>query len=250
MDAVALTQTEGHCVQTGHGVHGVGVIAVGQDAALGGSGELAEGCLDGSQILEVVQMVLLNVQHHSQGGEEIQEGVAVLAALHDNGVALAHTVASAQQGQVAADHNGGIGLGLHHDVGDHGGGSGLAVGAGDADGILVCLHDLTPCLGALEDGDAGGTGSGDLGVVVVGGGGADDAVSAFDVLRLMTDADGDALVDQLLGGGGSGHVRAGDGDAHALQDEAQRTHGDTADADQMDTAAGSNILCNRNRIRH
>ena len=195
-------------------------------------------------------MVFLDVQHHSQGGEEIQEGVAVLAALHDNGVALAHAVACLQQGQVAADHNGGIGLGLHHNMGDHGGGSGLAVGAGDADGILVCLHDLAPGLSALKDGDAGGACSGDLGVVVVGGGGADDAVSAFDVLGLMTDADGDALVDQLLGGSGSGHVRTGDIDAHALQDQAQRTHGNAANADQMDAAAGSDILCNRNRIRH
>lgn len=60
-------------------------------------------------------------------------------------------------------------------------------------------------------------GRGDLGIVVVGGGRADDAVRALDILGAVADVHFDALGDQLVGGDGGVHVRAGDRDAHAAQ---------------------------------
>ena len=74
------------------------------------------------------------------------------------------------------------------------------MGTGDADGVLVRLHDVAPGLGALKDGDASGAGSGDLGVVVVRGSRADEAVGALDILGAVADRDLDALGDQLVGG--------------------------------------------------
>ena len=72
-----------------------------------------------------------------------------------------------------------------------------------------------------------------VGVVIVRGGGADDAVRALDVLRVVTDVYLDAFFDQLVGRDGRVHVRAGDGHAHAAQHEAERTHRYAADADQV-----------------
>ncbi len=75
-------------------------------------------------------MVLLHVKDHRHRGEEGEKGVAVLAALQDDGVPLAHPIAGVEQGQGAADHHRGIRLRRHEDVGAHGGGGGLAVGTG------------------------------------------------------------------------------------------------------------------------
>ena len=147
-----LLHAKGDVVNTLHGFHGMNVIAVGDNGLACQLGKLAERILHILQILEVVQMVRLHIQHHRDGGEEIQEGIAILAAFQQDGIALSHPMACAQQRQIAADHNGGIRLGLHQHMGHHGSGSGLAVGAGDADGVLVCLHDLTPGLSPLKDG--------------------------------------------------------------------------------------------------
>ena len=86
----------------------MGIVTVGNHAEGGHFRELMEGFLDVRQILKIVQMILLHVQHQRQRGEEIQEGVAVLAALQQYGVAVSYPVAGVEQGQVAADHNGGI----------------------------------------------------------------------------------------------------------------------------------------------
>ena len=69
-------------------------------------GKAAEAVLDVRQIPEEVQVVGGHIQKHRHRGEKVQEGVAVFAALQNDGVALAHPVALAQQGQGAADHHG------------------------------------------------------------------------------------------------------------------------------------------------
>ena len=45
-------------------------------------------------------MIGLDVEDHRHGGEEGEEGVAVLAALQDDGVPVAHPVAGANRGRV------------------------------------------------------------------------------------------------------------------------------------------------------
>src|SRR5699024_1314705 len=159
------------------------------------------------------------------------------AAFQDDGVAMSHPVGGVDQGQRAADHHRGIPLRLHEDLGNHGGGGGFAVGAGDADGVGIAPHENAPGLGALEDGNAfavgGGdasvvgiaphdvvaglgaledgnalvAGGGDFGVVVVGGGGADEERRDFNVLRPVADGHGNTLRLQLVGGGRAVHIR-------------------------------------------
>ena len=65
--------------------------------------------------------------------------------------------------------------------------------AGNADGVFVGPHDIAPGLRPLENGDAPGAGSGDLGVVVVRGSRADEAVGPLDILGPVTNGDLNAL---------------------------------------------------------
>ena len=203
--------------------------------------KFAERALHGVKVLEIVQMVGLNVVHDGDGGVEIQERVAVFAALHDNGVAGADAVACVQQREIAAHHNGRVALCLHENMRQHAGRGGLAVCAGHADGVFVFAHDHTPGLRPLEHGDALRAGRGDLGSVGVGGGRADDAVRALNILGAVADVHFDALGDQLVGGDGGVHVRAGDRDAHAAQHQPERPHGDASDADQVNVLTGDKV---------
>ena len=245
---VSVLQTEG-----AHGarfsfqrVHGVGVVGVGHDhAALGDPvGEGAEGVLHILQIAEKVQMVGLNVQNDRHGGVKGEEGVAVFAALQDDGVPAAHPMARAQQGQGAADHDGGVQPGGHDDVGAHGSGGGLAVGARDAQRVFVAAHDGAPGLGAFKDRDTQGAGPGDLGIVVMYGGGADDQVRALHALGPMADGHGNAQRAQMGHRGALMQVGAGNDHPHALEHLGQRGHGYPADADQMGPAAGNDEIMN------
>ena len=187
------------------------------------------------KILEKVQMVGVDIEDDRDRREEVQEGVAVFAALEDDGIALADAVAP-------ADHDRRVQPGLHENMREHGGRRRLAVGTGDANGVLVRLHDVAPGLGALKDGDASGAGGGDLRVVVVRGSRADEAVGALDILGAVADRDLDALGDQLVRGDGGVHVRAGDLHPHAPQHQPQRAHRHAADADQMAVLPGLQIL--------
>ena len=125
------------------------------------------------------------------------------------------------------------------------------MGAGDAQGVAVALHDGTPGLGALIDRDAPGHGAGDLGIAVVNGGGTDDRVAVFQVLRRVADGHGDAHRAQVLHRVAVCHVGALHRDAHALQDLGQGAHTHAADARQVDPLAGVDILVKvLSRMKH
>ena len=241
VNAVSFPKAEGNIVDALHGLHRMGVVAVGDHAEGGKRRELVEGLLNVRQILEIVQVIRFHIQHDCQGGEEIQEGITVFAALQHDGVPVADPVSRVEQGQIAADHDRGIHIRFHKDVGQHGRGGGLSVCAGDADGVMVGLHDLAPCLRPLKHGDACGTGGSDLRVVIVGGGSADDAVR---------DGDGNALFDQLIRGHGCVHIRTSDLHAHALQHQTQRPHGYAADPHKMHMMAGRQIFRDFLTIQH
>ena len=228
------------------GAHGVGVVPVGNDApALGHQvGKAPEGVLHILQILEKVQVVRLDVQDDRHRGEEGQKGVAVLAGLQDDGLPPAHPVSRPQQGQSASDHHRGVQSGGHDDVGAHGGGGSLSVGARDAQGVAVMLHDGAPGLGPLKDGDARLPGGGDLGVDVVDGGGADDQLGPRHVLRPVAYGDVDTQGAQMLHCGAVVHIGAGDDHARTVEDFRQRGHGYAADAHQVGPAAGLDVIVN------
>ena len=232
---VRQREGEHRMTQPRHGLPGSLVVGVGDDIAPLGHqvGEGVEGPLDIRQVLEKVQVVLPHVQDHRHRGEEIQEGIAVFAGFQDDGVSLAHPIARMEHGQGAADHHGGVRLGRHEDVGGHGGGGGFAVGAGDAQGVFIVLHDSAPGLGPLIHGDAPGDGPGDLGILVVDGGGADHQVAVLQVLRRVADGHVDALGPELADGVAFRHVRALHPQAHAQQHLRQGTHTHPADAGQV-----------------
>ena len=73
MDPVGRIQSEGAVGHPRQRLHRIGVVAVGQHAVRGQPGKLPEGFLNVRQIVEIIQMIRLDVQHHRQCGEEIQE---------------------------------------------------------------------------------------------------------------------------------------------------------------------------------
>ena len=243
-DPVSLPQAKGHIGDALQGLHRVGVVSVGHHAVGGHTGKFMEGFLNIRQILEVVQVVRLHVQHNGDGRVEIQKGVAVFAAFQHNGVAIAHPVSGVEQGQIAADHHRGIGPRLHENVGHHRGGRGLSVGAGNADGIFIGFHNFAPGLGPLEYRDPGGPGRGDLRIVIVGGGSADQAVGSGNVPGVVADVHMDAVGDQFVCRYRGAHIRTGNGHAHSLQHKSQRPHGYAPDAHQMHMAARLQVCGN------
>ena len=92
--------------------------------------------------------------------------------------------------------------------------------------------------------ESGRTGGSDLRIIIMGGSGADDAVRALNILRGMSDIHPDSLGNQLLRRDRRAHIGAGDLHAHALEHQANGTHGHTADANQMHMTAGDQILGN------
>ena len=84
----------------------------------------------------------------------------------------------------------------------------------------------------------------------MGGGSADDAVRALNILRPVSDGDGNALFDQLIRGHGCVHIRTSDLHAHALQHQTQRPHGYAADPHKMHMMAGRQIFRDFLTIQH
>ena len=216
MNSVILTKAKADILKTREGIHSVLIVAVRQNSAGGQLGKLAEGFLHILQILKVIQVIRLNVQHHSQRREEIQERITVLAAFQHNGIAIAHPMTGMKQRQISADHHRGIHLSGHQNVRHHGSSSRLAVGAGNAHSIAVGLHNHAPGLRTLKDRDAVGTGVSDLRVVIMYRGSADDAIRTDHIFRMVTNGYRDPLGEQLIRRPGMGHIGAGHLQAHAL----------------------------------
>ena len=234
MDAIPGIETERHKVQALQGLHGIGIIAVGQDSAGGQTGKRPEGLFHICKVLKIIQVVCFNVQNHRQSGKEIQERIAVFTAFQQNRIAIAHSVTSMQQGQIAPDHHCRVHLGSHENMGNHRGCGGLAMGAGNADGILVRLHNDTPRLGSLKHRNTQCPGTGNLRVVIMHRSGTNNAVCIANILRPVADLHTNTLGNQLIGGNRGIHIRAGNDQSHTLQHKTQRTHGYAADTDQMD----------------
>ena len=235
-------QAEGHDLagDIPDGGHSAGIVQVGHHIAVlrGAQGKLPEGVLHILQVFEEIQMVGLHIQDHRHGGVEGQEGIVILTGLHNDGVAVAHPMPGVQQGQGAADHDGGVLIRGHHDVGAHGGGGGFAVGAGNAQGVAVVLGDGAPGLGPLKDRDAQRMGPDDLRVIVMDGGSAHHELNfPGDIFRLVADGHRDALLRQAHDVLVPVHVRAADCNAHAPKHVRQGGHGNTADADQVASSA-------------
>ena len=99
-------------------------------------------------------MVCFDIQNYRQGGEKIQERIAIFTALQQNRIALAYPVTCPKQRQIAANHHRGVPGSRHQNVGNHGGGGGFSVGSGNTNGIFIGTHNDSPSLGPLKYRDA------------------------------------------------------------------------------------------------
>ena len=167
----------------------------------------------------------------------------VLAALEYYRVPAAYAVARVQQGQGAAYHDRRVSLRGHEDVRAHTRRRGFAVGAGDAERVVIVLHDRAPGLRALEHRHAPGLGLDYLGVIVAHSGGAHHELDIRRyVHRRVAYLDVYAQAAQVARLLALGHVRAVYHQAHTRQHLRQRRHRDSARADQMPALARFQIL--------
>ena len=94
-------------------------------------------------------------------------------------------------------------------MGHHGSGSGLAVGTGDADSILVSLHDHAPGLSPLKHRNTLVPALSDFRIIVMGSCGTDHTHSAMYIFCPMADGNLNALGDQFIGTALGTHLSRG-----------------------------------------
>ena len=193
-------------------------------------------------------MVRFDIQDHRDGRMEGQKGVVVLAGFHHDHVSVSDAMPGVQQRQRTADHDRGVLVRRHQDVGAHRGGGGFPMGSGDADRIAVIARDGAPGFGAFENGDVHLPRPADFGVFIPHGRRTDDEIDIRrDILGPMPDFNMDSLCLQRADVSAPVRVGTADDDAHTEQNLGQRRHGNTADADQIAFPAGRHII---GKIRH
>ncbi len=213
-----------------------GRIAVDDQTAVGGQqlGKPAEGLPDMVDVPEKIQMICIHIEDDADLREKTQETVGVLTGLRDKIAGLANPDVPADRGQDAAHGDGGVTAAFQQDVGDHGCGRGLAVGAGDGDGHLIIGHDLPQEFGAGQHGDSIFHGTGVLRVIRVDSGCVDhQADAAAYVGGALSDLDAGPFFGEPFGQGALFCIGAGDCETVLQQDLGQSAHADPPDADEM-----------------
>ena len=163
-------------------------------------------------------MIVVDVQHNGQVGGQFEEGLGILTGLDDDVIALTGLAVAVDEGQLAADDGRGVAACQFQRSGDHGGGGRLAVGAGDADAVLVQAADIAQQDAALHGGDAVGIGGVQLHVVLRDGGRVDHEVGADDVVGAMAQRDLHAHLPLVADDAAIQHITAGDDISLGVQD--------------------------------
>ena len=100
--------------QVAYTIHGACIVGIGNHQAVffgHPQGKLAEGCFYILQILKKVQMVGFHIQNHRRGGAKMQKGIAIFAGFQHNHILFcSYPMTAPQNGQVTADHYGGVGI--------------------------------------------------------------------------------------------------------------------------------------------
>ena len=239
---ISFSQTKAYKIKTVKSLQSMGIVTVCQNTTGRQLRKSPEGLLYILQILEIIQMICFHIEDHRQCGEEIQERVAIFAAFQHNGITLTYPVTCVQKGQVTADHDGRVYICRHQNMGQHGGGSGFAMGTGNAHCILISLHDHAPSLSSFKQRNAQTSCTGHFRVIVVGSSGADHAICTVHIFFSMSDGYLNALSDQLIGRYRSIHIRTGDCHTHTLKHQAKGTHRNAANAHQVDMFSRLQIL--------
>lgn len=193
-----------------------------------------EGAADILNIFKEIQMVLFYIKNDADLREKAQETVGILTGLRDKICGRTHTDIAADRFVDTADGKRRIGLVLQKDLGDHGGGGSLAVGAADGNGHLVIFHHLAQKLRTGQGRDVQAAGGTKLRIVGTDRAGIDDQVDVCrDILRLLAVVHDGALLLQRVCERGRGPVGAGNAKALRQKDLCQTAHADTADADEI-----------------
>ena len=208
-----------------------------------GAGLVTDGDLLGGGVvghgLVAVEMVGLDVGDNGDlGGEhELAEIIELEGGyFEDDVVGGGDATPFGEEGMADVAAEPGDAAGGFEDVGDEGGGGGLAVGAGDGeDGSGTELEEDVHLGG---DGDAGGAGSGELGTIAGDGGGGNDEGGLGEIgtdVAAEDETDGEVAdlgegVLELVGGGA-----VGDGDVGAeVAEEADGADGAAEGAETHD----------------
>ena len=154
-EVVPLPPAEGDLLRRArrrHGPGGVPVVPVVEDPP-GHPGEAGKGPHGVFHRAEVVQVVVVDVQHQGGVREGGKEGVPELAGLVDEKAALPRPAVAVDGPQLPPDDGGGVGPRPEQYLGEHGGDGGLAVGAADPHRLLVPAGDGPQHPGPLPKGD-------------------------------------------------------------------------------------------------
>ncbi len=135
-----------------------------------------EGIPDIVQVPEKVQVIGLNIQDNADSGEKIEKTVGVFTGFRDKITGFSYTHIAPDILQYAADGQSGIQVSLEQNLADHGGGSGLAMGAADGNGHLVIFHNLSHKLSPGEAGKLFFMGGNVFGIIRKNGAGKNHAI--------------------------------------------------------------------------
>ena len=155
------------------------------------------------------------------------------SSVHHDIVPGAGLSVAVDQRQLAADDRRGILAGHLEDLGDHTGGCGLAVGAGDADRVGIHPLDIAQHDAALDTGDPQLLGMRDLGIARQDRRGVDQQLGTLDILGRMGDFDLDPHRPLVVDNIPLVHIAAGDGVAGGMEDLHNREHPAAADPDKV-----------------
>ena len=214
-------------------IHRVFIVHVEDDRA-GQQRKLLEREFELAHRAVIFKVVIVDVQDDAHRAGQLQKRLVVLAGLNDDALAVAGLAVAADEGQLAADDCRGITTCQLQCGGDHGSRGGLAVGAGNADAVLVQAAHIAQQNAALHSGDAIRSGGVQLHVVLGNGGRVDHQVSADHVVRSMTQADLHAHLPLRADDAAVQHIAAGDIISLGSEDLDQRIHTAAAAADEVD----------------
>ena len=114
-----------------------------------------EGLLDVGHVAVAVHVLAVEIGDHGEDGRELEEGAVALVGLGDQILRAAQPGVGAERVDAATHDDGGIESAGGEHRGNHRGGGGLAVHAGDGDAVFEA-HQLGQHLGALNDGNLAG----------------------------------------------------------------------------------------------
>ena len=184
-----------------------------RSALLDVSCETMERVPDVIQVFEEVQMVGIDIEDQAVPGLQAEETVGVFTGFRNKVLRTSDTDIAADLFQDTAHGDRGIQIRLQKDAGQHGGRSGLAVGACDSNGILVVGHDLAQKLGAGEHGNAHLDGPDIFRVVMMDRCRIDHDIRVRgNILRLLREGDPGSLGDEQIRERRLLHVRTRDGE--------------------------------------